>query len=112
MCLYIGGLISQAGSSAFANGHCAAFGGVKSSVLIDGDHPESMTLAEQDSPPPSASQEAIIGGGRTRPVCDVHASTWGFRVMTCVHLSATLHKLRTSLSDPRQQPTTVRRRSP
>lgn len=52
MCLYIGGLISQAGSSAFANGHCAAFGGVKSSVLIDGDHPESMTLAEQDSPPP------------------------------------------------------------
>lgn len=58
-----------------------------------------------------ASQEAISGRDRMRAFCDVHAWTWGFRVMVCYYPSATPHKLRTSLSEPDKRPAAMHRRS-
>lgn len=74
--------------------------------------PSRINEARKSGQPHSlASHEAIGGGDGTRAVCDVHAWTWGFRVMVCVYPSAMPHKLRTSLSDPDTGPTAIRRRS-
>ena len=97
----VGGGLGVTPPEPLPNSRCAEFNGVESlSDLIDGDPPESMRLGKQGSPSLLESQEAISGGGRMRAVCDVHAWTWGFRVMVCVYPGATPHKLRTSLSDP------------
>lgn len=108
-----GALVSQVWvTSAFSNNCFSRFSGVESQkIRFNWWRPSRINEARKAGQPRSlASQEAISRGGRVRAVCDVHAWTWGFRVMVCVYPDATPHKLRTSLSDPETGPTATERR--
>lgn len=108
MCLWEGGFVSQVGASFRSS--CSGLSGVES-LGNNWWRPCKTNEAGKSGQPPLFGKPGDHQRGRQDEGCDVHAWTWGFRVMECVYPSATANKLRTTLSGPDTGPTATHRRS-